>query len=182
LGETPIRVRPNKQRWLHEFTGEPGRRLLRQVARYLVDRQQAEDLAQEVYLRLLRVDDDAIIREPRAFALRVAANVAHEWRSLARNRYPHSSDAVDALADGADAVEIIAGQERVKRLNAALQQLSPDCRAALLMHRRDKMSREQIAETMGISVGMVKKHLVRALTVCRQYQAADDENKEADRR
>lgn len=174
-------MQPNQHRWLNEFTGEPGRRLLRQIARYLVDRQQAEDLAQEVYLRLLRVDDEAIIREPRAFALRVAANVAHEWRSLARNRYPHSSAAVEMLAEEADAIEAIARQERVKSLEAALQQLSPNCRAALLMHRRDRMPREQIAETMGISVGMVKKHLVRALAICRQYQAAGDENYEADR-
>ena len=155
---------------------------MRQVARYLADRQQAEDLAQEVYLRLLRVDDDAIIREPRAFALRVAANVAHEWRSLARNRYPHSGDAVDALSEEPDAIETIARQERIRALEAALGQLSPDCRAALLMHRRDKMSREQIAETMGISVGMVKKHLARALAICRQYQAAGNGNAETDRR
>ena len=165
----------NRQRWLNEFTGEPGKRLLRQIARYLVDRQQAEDLAQEVYLRLLRVDDDAIIREPRAFALRVAANVAHEWRSLARNRYPHSSDAVDLLADEADPVENVARNERIKRLEAALQQLSPNRRAVLIMHRRDKKSREEIAGTMGISVGMVKKHLVKALAVCRQHRAVDDE-------
>jgi RNA polymerase sigma factor (sigma-70 family) len=168
-------VEQNKQRWLNEFTGEPGRRLLRQLARYLVDRQQAEDLAQEVYLRLLRVDDKAIIREPRAFALRVAANVAHEWRSLARNRYLHSSESVDLLADEADPVEALARTERVRRLDAALHQLSPNCRAVLLMHRRDKLPREQIARAMGISVGMVKKHLVKALSVCRQYQAEHDE-------
>lgn len=164
----------NKQRWLNEFTGEAGKRLLRQIGRYLGDRQQAEDLAQEVYLRLLRVDDDAVIHEPRAFALRVAANVAHEWRSLARNRYRHSGESLDLLADDSDPLEDVAHRERVRRLEAALDRLSPDGRAALLLHRRDQLSREEIARVMGISVGMVKKHLARALAVCRECQAGED--------
>ena len=45
----------------------------------------------------------------------------------------------------------------------------------LLLHRRDKLTREQIAETVGISVGMVKKHLAQGLAVCRRFQSGRDE-------
>ena len=165
----------NQRRWLDEFTGEPGKRLLRYLAARLVDAQQADDLAQETYLRLLRVDEEAVIREPRAYALRVAANVAHEWRSLARNRLPHSSEALEVLEDESSPERAFEQRERVDRLNRALETLSPNCRAVLLLHRRDKLTREQIAETVGISVGMVKKHLAQGLAVCRRFQSGRDE-------
>ena len=165
----------DQQRWLDEFTGESGKRLLRYLAARLVDAQQADDLAQETYLRLLRVDEEAVIREPRAYALRVAANVAHEWRSLARNRLPHSSEPLDTLAAESSPEQMLEQRQRVDRLNQALATLSPNCRAVLLLHRRDKLTREQIAKTVGISVAMVKKHLAQGLAVCRQYQPKHDE-------
>lgn len=165
----------NQRRWLNEFTGESGKRLLRYLAVRLVDAQQADDLAQETYLRLLRVDEDAVIQEPRAYALRVAANVAHEWRSLARNRLPHSSEPLETLIAESDPDRMFEQRERIEQLNAALETLSPNCRAVLLLHRRDKLTREQIAKTMGISVGMVKKHLTQGLAVCRQYQPGHKE-------
>lgn len=165
----------NQRRWLDEFTGEPGKRLLRCLAARLVDAQQADDLAQETYLRLLRVDEEAVIREPRAYALRVAANVAHEWRSLARNRLPHGSEALEVLEDESSPERACEQRQRIDRLNRALETLSPNCRAVLLLHRRDKLTREQIAETVGISVGMVKKHLAQGLAVCRRFQSGRDE-------
>ena len=60
-------------------------------------------------------------------------------------------------------------------LNWALETLNPNCGAVLLLHRRDKLTREQIAATVGISVGMVKKHLAQGLAVCRRFQAGSDE-------
>lgn len=155
-------------RWLTELTGDGGRRLLRQISGRLIDPQHADDLAQEVYLRLLRMQDDGIIREPRAFALKVAANIAYEWRMLARNRRPHSSEELDYLVTEEQPFDKVAMGQQMQRLNEALDRLSPRCRAVILMHRRDKLTREEIAGQLGISVGMVKKHLVQGLAVCQQ--------------
>ncbi len=41
----------------------------------------AQDVSQEVFLRLLRVPDERVIEHPRAYLFRVAANVVSDWRA-----------------------------------------------------------------------------------------------------
>ena len=57
----------------------------------------AEDLAQEVYVRLLRVEKLDSIEEPQAYLYRVASNVAAEWRMRACHSKPHSAEELEAL-------------------------------------------------------------------------------------
>ena len=67
--------------------------LTRYLRRRLPGRIDAEDLAQEVYVRLLRVEQIEHIKEPQAYLYRVASNVAQEWRMRAvRVRGPLGSD------------------------------------------------------------------------------------------
>lgn len=72
--------------WLEQLFDDAGHRFLSYLATRLKDGTDAQDLSQEVYLRLLRVDDVYLIRDPRRFALRVATNVANEWGRLSRHR------------------------------------------------------------------------------------------------
>ena len=48
-----------------------------------------DDLAQEVFLRLLRYSDDITVDNPQGYLFRIAANVANEWRERSRVRKPH---------------------------------------------------------------------------------------------
>jgi RNA polymerase sigma factor (sigma-70 family) len=169
MSSTPI----SREEWLTRLIDESGRDLLRFMAARLPNRAEAQDLVQEVYLRLLRVDDLSLIREPRAFALRLAANVAHEWRLLARNRLTHSDEWLETQPDpGRGAVEVIQQTQQMQRLARALETLSPVCRAVVLLHKRDGMTYEQIAAHVGLSVGMVAKHLARGVAVCQQFLSA----------
>lgn len=161
-----------KRKWLAALVDQTGPDLLRFLASRLSDASRAEDLAQEVYLRLLRVDDVGLIRDPRAFALRVAANVAYEWRMLACNRLAHSNDGLEALADRTQGpFESVAQAEQLARLSDALKTLNPTCRAVVLLHRRDGLTYHEIATHVGLSVGMVKKHLAKGLATCQQFLA-----------
>ena len=156
------------RQWVDEVALSMGSDLLRFLQSRLANNHEAEDLAQEVYLRLLRVKDNERIHNPRAYVLRVAANVLFEWRLLARNRLAHSPDPLDQLLDGRDTAHEAEIQQEVRELEAALATLSPKCRAVLLMHRRDRFTYEEIAARLGISVSMVKKYLVKGLSVCQQ--------------
>ena len=51
--------------------------------------------------------------------------------------------------------------------------MTPKCRAVLIMHRRDRYTMKEIAATMGISVSMVKKYLVKGLSVCQAQVSFD---------
>jgi RNA polymerase sigma-70 factor (ECF subfamily) len=56
----------------------------------------------------------------------------------------------------------------VLRLRTVLIELSPKCRAAVLMHYSHNLSYQEIAERLGVSSHMVKKYLARALVHCRR--------------
>ena len=71
--------------------------LTRFLRRRLPQQIDAEDLAQEVYVRLLRVEKLELIEEPQAYLYKVAVNVAAEWRMRACNSKPHTADELDAL-------------------------------------------------------------------------------------
>ena len=159
--------------WVDDVALSMGRDVLRFLQSRLANSHEAEDLAQEVYLRLLRVKDNERIHNPRAYVLRVAANVLFEWRLLARNRLSHSADPLDQMLDGQDTQHEAEIQQDVRRLEAALAMLSPKCRAVLLMHRRDRYTYEEIAAKLEISVSMVKKYLVKGLSVCQQSISGD---------
>src|SRR5688572_13599036 len=152
--------RDHREQWFQQLVATVGGDLLRFLRSRLSHGDQAQDLAQEVYLRLLRMEDLRLIRNPRAFVIRLAAHAAHEWRMLARNRFQHSEDALTQLtAEGADPAEAMEVNARLDRLSAVLQDLSPKCQAVLLMHRRDGMTYQEIAAEMNLSVAMVKKYL-----------------------
>ena len=179
MTEAPGASRQGMDRqWVDDVALRMGGDVLRFLRSRLANDHEAEDLAQEVYLRLLRVKDNERILNPRAYVLRVAANVVFEWRLLARNRLAHSADPLDQMLDGQDTQHEAEVQQEVRQLEAALTTLSPKCRAVLLMHRRDRYTYEEIAAKLEISVSMVKKYLVKGLSVCQQALSGDASNRD----
>ena len=159
--------------WLDEIAHATGSDLLRFLRARLSSPADAEDLAQEVYLRLLRVKDTSAIRNRRAYVLRVAANIVMEWRMLSRNKLTHTPDPLDYMADDNDTEHQAWLEQQTAELEAALNTLTPKCRAVLIMHRRDRYTMKEIGQRMGISVSMVKKYLVKGLSVCQARVSFD---------
>jgi RNA polymerase sigma-70 factor (ECF subfamily) len=158
--------------WISRLFDESGQDLLRFLARRLGNETDAEDLAQEVYLRLMRVDRVERVQNHRAYALRVAAHVAHEWRMLARNRMPHSSDGLDMQESASSGpLELAVQAQEMRCLAQALATLNPVCRAVVLLHKRDRLTLEEIGAHVGCSVPMVRKHLAWGLMVCQEALA-----------
>jgi RNA polymerase sigma factor (sigma-70 family) len=144
--------------------------------RRVAHRWDAQDLVQEVYLRLLRIGpaDAANIRDPDAYLFTVAANLVREHAVL-RQQLPLGSDSLEAVMEQLSApsnVEADMDRElRRQRLGVLIERLSPKCQAVLLMHYRDDMSYREIAERLSISTNMVKKYIVKGLAACRQRMA-----------
>ena len=57
------------------------KRLLKYLRGSLRTESDAQDLSQEVFLRLLRLPEERVIEHPRAYLFRVAANVLSDWRA-----------------------------------------------------------------------------------------------------
>lgn len=148
-----------------------GTDLVRFIARRVRNDADARDLAQEAYVRLLRMKRQDLIRDPRPYLYRVAANVLYEFELRREADFVgltrwSQEQRVDAEAGNQQAeLETLVQRER---LEAVLRQLSPKCRAVLILHRRDRMTYDEIAAEIGISASMVKKYLLQGLRHCRE--------------
>ena len=145
--------------------------LLEFFSRRLRARADAGDLAQEVYLRLLRVNDVQAIRNPQAYLYSVAGNLAKK-HACRESQGANALDLEEAShepqlrASPALDTELDASQ-RLARLRTVLAQLSPKCRAVVIFQYHYELSHEEIAARLDISTNMVKKYLAHALVHCR---------------
>jgi RNA polymerase sigma-70 factor, ECF subfamily len=128
----------------------------------------AEDLAQEVFLALLRQPDrfDASRGTRRAFLLGVARNLAlKRWRDQ-----DHWADLDDEQAVAAPFD--ITRRETADVVAAAVRSLPPLQREVLILAEYEQLSLEQIARTVEAEVGTVKSRLHRARENLRRSLAA----------
>jgi len=135
----------------------------------------AADLAQEVYVRMLRVSDQEAIRSPVHYLYTVANNLVKEHAALDR-RQASGIDIDEAPAH--EQLETLPqfdgdldASQRVARLGVVLQQLRPKCRAAVELRFTHGLSFREIAMHLGVSPQMAKKYVVQALGHCRRRMA-----------
>lgn len=149
-----------------------GRRLKRFLAQRLQNRADAPDLAQEVYLRLLRVQQREEIRSPEAYLLTIASHLLRE-HTVRQAAVPSVVDIDDLASDlqtlpDDDPQTQAETQQRLRAVEHALGKLSYKAQAVLLLHRRDGFSLEEIGAQLGVSRSMAKKYLTQALAHCRK--------------
>lgn len=145
--------------------------LHRFLLRRLRSAQNAQDLAQETYLRLLHLERSELVRKPQAYLYRIASNLVYEFKLRERNTVvTFDSDALDRAAEHPFEPSAGEASERLgaeQQLQSMLEQLPPLYRAVLVLRKRDGMSYLEIARTLEISVHTVKKYLARAVAQCR---------------
>ncbi|MGH6965231.1 MAG: RNA polymerase sigma factor [Phenylobacterium sp.] len=132
----------------------------------------AEDLAQELYLRLAARDRGAEVGNASALLYRMAINLMldrarGEARSAARDgawRQLSRSDlgGVD-ISDDPPADEAAASAQRLRQLVAAVGDLAPQMGRAFRLHKLEGLSHAETARAMGLSVKAVEKHVSAAL-------------------
>ena len=149
-----------------------GRRLRRFLSVRLCNVHDVPDVAQEVFLRLLRVERHDAIRNPEAYLFTVAGHVLHQ-HLLNQTPDPGFVDITDAVSElttsaGEDPAARVDNAARIELLERTLAQLPPKVGAALVMHRVGGFTVPEIAERLGVSRDSVKKYLMRAAQHCRK--------------
>ena len=135
--------------------------------------EEAEDLAQEVYLRLLRTDEreHGHIENAQAYLFTVAANLLKERAVLAAragSSLPLDESKNDLAATDLTPEETFYTHARGRRLWTVVDGLPPRYRAVLLLHYRDGMTYREIGANAGMSAHTVKKYVSHALGLCRR--------------
>jgi RNA polymerase sigma factor (sigma-70 family) len=135
-----------------------------------------DDLAQEVFLRLLRYSDDVAIDNPQGYLFRIAANVANEWQERARHRKPHDDSWLEDLqVEFNDEPEnTIARQMANKHMQEAVNKLPRRQREVLLLHVNEGLTYKQIAERQGLTYRVILRDLTRAYSQLRMQLKQDD--------
>lgn len=163
----------DKQAFLTDIATTHGRRLRRYLAARLRNAADASDLVQEVFLRLMRVEHHESIRNPEAYVMTVAAHVLHQ-HTLRSATAPESLSTLDVLLDLQTAIETdpaaqLDARRRLEEIDNALEKMPPNVHATFVLHRRDGMTLEEIADRLGVSRSMVKKYLAKAILLCREH-------------
>jgi len=138
--------------------------LLRYLARYTGDPDQAEDLVQETFVRL-RERPPADRTEPRRWLFTVATNLARDAHRVARRREALTAAAGDDLPLPAPPADPAAETERAdlrRAVRAALDALNDRERTVLLM-REEGFTHREIAEAVETTTGSVGTMIARAL-------------------
>jgi RNA polymerase sigma-70 factor (sigma-E family) len=149
------------------FVAESGDALLRMATLFTSDPHTAEDVYQETLQRLAarwsRVDN------PRAFCRRVMHNLVID-RARARRRRPHELE-LFASYDSSDprSADPLAAVELRPVLLAALDTLTAQQRAIVVLRYFDDRSEAEVAELLGVSPGTVKSTASRAVAQLRVW-------------
>ena len=129
----------------------------------------ADDIAQETYVRMMQYEGSREIRSPSSMLFRIAINVANDLgRSQQTRRMSQQRPLqdVELVCDRPSAEREIQAQQDLELLYEAIAELTPKCRQAFLLSRVRRMTYPEIAKHCGISLKMVEKHISRALAIC----------------
>jgi RNA polymerase sigma-70 factor (ECF subfamily) len=145
--------------------------LRRFLSSKLRNREDADEIAQESFARMLALEDGYHVRHPRGFLYRTALNLTVDAfrTSLPRaGQMDEITMAEDLPSETPGPESIVYGQQRLGQLKKAIAELPPKCRQAFLLHKFENRSYLEIAVEMGISRNMVEKHIIKAVAHCRK--------------
>lgn len=139
--------------------------LLSYFLRRVRDHAEAEDLTQELIAKLLKHDGDEYA-SPEAYIFQMASNLLADRarRQKVRAQYREFVNrSEDAGVDPIDPFRIAAGRAELAELARALGALPERTQTIFILYRLENLSQDKIAESFGISVSAVKKHVARAM-------------------
>lgn len=136
------------------------------------DEAEAEDAAQEAFVRFHRAGHDLAAPDARPLLFVIARNIQLDrWKAAGREAARRLSDDVHDLDAGPRALasdtpaadQRLIGRQNLAAAAAVIRALPPRTRDAFLLHRFEALTYRQIAGRLGVSVSMVEKHIAEAL-------------------
>lgn len=148
-------------------------RVLSLAQRMLGSREDAEDVTQEVFLKVFRNAGKWVQGEAKftTWLHKVTLNQCYD--RLRRKRETLMDEPPDQQDEGPGPAEQMLAQQRQVRLKAAIDELPERQRAALLLSHYEELSNVETAEILEISVEAVESLLSRARRSLRQALSAE---------
>ena len=154
------------------------RQLFNYLARMTGNPSAAEDLVQDVFVRILKYRHT--FRDTSRFeiwAFRIARNVRADYFQARRVRETALEEAADTSNGETGAAEAFELDRQAARLRQALLLLREDQRELIVLARYRDMKYEAIADLLGVEVGTVKTRMHRAVNELRKIYLGLTENR-----
>jgi RNA polymerase sigma factor (sigma-70 family) len=143
--------------------------LIRFLTLRLHSRQEAREVAQEAYVRLLQLERIDVTSFVRAYLFRIAGNLAIDRlrRRATESRFREAEPLPDLFDRPPDPEALAVESQRVHQIRGFLSELPDAVRDSFLMFRVEDLDQETIAQRLGVTDRMVRNHITRALLYCR---------------
>jgi RNA polymerase sigma-70 factor (ECF subfamily) len=149
--------------------------LMAYFTRRVRDRTEAEDLTQEVFLRVVRQNDSADPDRAGAYIFRIAANLLRDRYRRAETRQVSAHSSLDLNGDQSFAPgvpsnliedrapeRVLLARESLAEVMRVLDELSERTRDVFILYRLENMRQREIAALFGVSVSAIEKHIIKA--------------------
>lgn len=144
-------------------------------------REDAEDLTQETFARLLSSPEASRLENPAAFVFKIAANLLRDRSRRLAVRGPTTplddedfDKKVEALVEDRAPERVLLAREELTLALKALGELGERTRDIFILARLENMKQREIASLFGLSVSTVEKHLIKATYHLAKRFSTDD--------
>ena len=142
--------------------------LIRTWTRRLRNRQQAEDLAHDTFVRVLEAKSEQV-EQPRAYLHQTARNIAVDGFRRQELRDAKELAAVPpSSSQTGDPEQYMRAIQLAESVERALQELPLNCRKVFVWQKIEGLTQAEIAERLGLSRNMVEKYMIRTLRHLRE--------------
>jgi RNA polymerase sigma factor (sigma-70 family) len=139
--------------------------LLAYFRRRVSSHAEAEDMTQEVFIRLARKGEDNLeVSEP--FIFRIAANILRDHARRQRVRHAYRSRVLQDTSLGIDPLDphrSLVARETLGALWSGIQALPEPTRQIFVLYRVEGIDKQTIADSFALHVRTVEKHITRAM-------------------
>lgn len=135
---------------------------------------EADDLTQELFVRLIRKPDIRNIFDAQPYLFRIAINLLRDrsrrkkTSSAFLNEMFVSSDGIECLSPE----RVLQGKQSLSSVLLALERVDPRSRNMFILQRIEGMKYSEIAALYGISVSAVEKHIIKCVATLGRHTAA----------
>lgn len=146
------------------------KRIFNFLARMTMDRALAEDLTQNVFLRLIKYRNsykDGARFQP--WIYQVARNIFSDHYQVHKNKFSDFIDVEKVQDHMVDLNESQLTDEREKLLHKSMEKLESDQRELLVLTRFQNMKYEEVAVIMNTTVANIKVKVHRAIAKLREH-------------
>jgi RNA polymerase sigma-70 factor (ECF subfamily) len=174
LGDATLAVDKNSTCWDEQFAGlvaGHSRFLFRLTYAVLRNSHDAEDVVQEVFLKLFRAGCWDDVKDDRAYLSRVAWRMALDRRAQRSKTQVSGDSLLDHAAPGETPEQATVQANWSAIVHKLMDALPEDLRLPLVLSANDELKSAEIAQLLGIPEGTVRTRLMKAREVLKEKLA-----------